>query len=129
VEKQWLEAVDPEVLQRRRQKIVLVLGGLLLFAVVGGLAYWLSPRLSSSDDLPLAAQVAVSHQLQARGKLLFNSASEAQVVPQAPGQFLVRGWVRDIAADGRSWNYFYSVTVVVGQSDYTFRDISVTEQF
>lgn len=129
MEEQWLEAVDPEVLRRRRGRIALVAGGLLLFGFLGVLAYWLKPPASFADDVPLAAEYAVAQHLQIHGKLHFNPVSDAQVTRESTGQYLVRGWVKDVASDGRTWSYLYSVTVIDGQSEYTFRDVTVMEQY
>jgi hypothetical protein len=123
------EVVDPEVLRRRREWVALILGGLLLLALAGAVAWRLRPAQGSADDVPLVAEHAVAQQLHSRGVLHFSSPGEVQVAPISAGQFLVRGWVVDVAADGRSWRYFYSVTVMVGSSEYTARDVSVMEQY
>jgi hypothetical protein len=128
-EEQWLDDVDPEVLRRRRGRIALILGGLLLFSAAGVLAYWLRPDQSDAAKVPLAAQYAISRQLNDHGALHFNPPAEAQVVAVSKSEFLVRGWVTDLASDGRKRSYWYSVIVVEGASDYTFRDISVVEQY
>jgi hypothetical protein len=128
-EEQWPEDVDPDMLRRRRERVALILGGLLLFSLAGLLAYWLRPAQTSADEVPLVAEHAVAQQLHARGALHFSPPAEVQVVPVSAGQYLVRGWVMDVAAGGQSWRYLYTVTVIVGSSEYTVRDVSVMEQY
>jgi hypothetical protein len=131
VAEEWLEAVDPEVLRRRRERIALILGGVLLFLLAGLLSYSLRPTKPPKDDVLLAAQYGVRRELEVHGSLHFNSSTDAQVQALSEQEFLVRGWVQDVAPDGRVWLYLYHATVDIdsNRGEYHVHDISVLPQY
>jgi hypothetical protein len=128
-EGQWLEAVDPEILRRRRERIVLLLGAVVVLFLAVTLAYYNRPRPAPPDEMLHAVQYAIRHTILVRGTLFFNSAVDAQVVHLDDNRFEVRGWVQDVNADGFSWTYLYDAKVEPRQSDYNVYDVTVVPQF
>lgn len=111
VEEKWLDGLDPEVLRRRRERVALIAGALLLFAIAGVLAYLLNRSHTSTDDILLAAQYGVRRSMDFQGQLMFNTPQEAQIVPLGDQKYEVRGWVVEIGGNGTARSYFYSLVV------------------
>jgi hypothetical protein len=113
----WLEAVDPEVLRRRRERLGLIVGGLVVFAIVIAVAFELNKTDSGAvSNVYLAAQGAVSSQMTPKGKLRFSTLNETQVTQIAgdssgPQRFLVRGWVQDVTESGQVETSMFTLVV------------------
>jgi hypothetical protein len=117
-EERWLEVVDPEVLRRRRERLALLAGALLVFATAIVIAVTLNKAdTGSASDVYLAAQGAVASQLAPKGRLDFSSQRETRIEcvsgdsASGPQQYLVRGWVHDIAAGGQVAAYLFTAYV------------------
>jgi hypothetical protein len=117
-EGQWLETVDPEVLRRRRERVALIAGAVVVFAIAIAIAIALNRSDSGAlSSVYMAAQEAISSQLAREGKLRFSSMDETQIV-QAEGdpgsdrqRYMVRGWVQDVAHGGEVKSYLFTAWV------------------
>jgi len=132
VQEQWLEAIDPEVLLRRRERMALAIGGVVLLLLVLGAAYLFNrPGPPPGNDVLGAAEYAVANSIKPRGTLHFNSLEEAQITQKAPNLYEVRGWVMDLAPTGESQIYIYVATVQRDENRKSdrVRDISVVPEY
>jgi hypothetical protein len=131
VEERWLDSLDPEVMFRRRMRMGLIAGAILVFAMAGVVAYLLIPKQRPADQVLIAAQHAVQAQMLVRGTPFFSPPSVTQVTALSANQFQVRGWVQDVTPDGKLWNYLYSATVDYDpmHARYNVYDVAVVEQY
>jgi len=128
----WLEEVDPQVLRRRRERIVLILGAVVLFGLFGLLARYLYREPSAStDELLQVAHNAVRARINPNGQLHFSTAAESQVMSVGGERYEVRGWVQDVMESGKGAAYLFTVTLDrdVNRNGYTLVDVSVIEQY
>ena len=111
-EEDWSPNLDPEVLRRRRGRLAMAAGALVVLALGVLVAYALwEPEPVRGSYILLAAQQAVRNSLTVEGRLRFNSPAEAQIQETAEDTFLVRGWVQDVTPSGRVRAYLYSAVV------------------
>ena len=120
------------MLLRRRERLALTIGGVLLLAIVGTAAWWFErPAASPTAELARTAEYAVANHLHVRGTLHFNTAEEAQITQKSNTVYEVRGWVSDVGPDGITQSYFYFVTLErdPGHNQDRVVQISVVEQY
>jgi hypothetical protein len=130
-----LETVDPEVLRRRRERLGLIAGGLVVFAIAGAIAFELNkPDSSAASNVYVAAQGAISSQITPKGKLRFIPMNETQITRTGDSggaqRFMVRGWVQDVTDGGQVQTYMFTVLVdrdPVSRTD-AVHDISLLPQ-
>jgi hypothetical protein len=130
-DEKWLDAVDPEVLRRRRERIALIVGGIVVLALAAVLAWSLRPPKMPDNWVLMAAEGAVRREIISRGSLFFSPPGDTQVTSTGQNQFLVRGWVMQVADDGRSWAFLYYGTVDLdaNRGVATVHDLSILPEY
>lgn len=131
VEERWQRDLNPEVLLRRRERMALTIGGIVVLVLVAAAAYLFNrPGPPPEGEILRAAQYAVANAVNARGRLHFNAPEETQISKIGDNVFEVRGWVLDVSESGIGRGYLFVVTVVHDSNkklDYV-RNVSVAEQ-